>query len=82
MVTFHKLGELGRLGNQLFQYAALKGLASKTGYTDLAGGCLVVAFNAGINHPIIIVVLGSSPDGRFSDVLNLASTTLAYISQE
>ena len=33
MVTFHRLGELGRLGNQLFQYAALKGLASKTGYT-------------------------------------------------
>jgi hypothetical protein len=32
MVTFHKLGELGRLGNQLFQYAALKGLALKTGY--------------------------------------------------
>lgn len=32
MITFHKLGELGRLGNQLFQYAALKGLAVKTGY--------------------------------------------------
>jgi len=33
MITFHKLGELGRLGNQLFQYAALKGLATKKGYT-------------------------------------------------
>ena len=32
MITFHKLGELGRLGNQLFQYAALKGLAVKNGY--------------------------------------------------
>lgn len=32
MVTFHKLGELGRLGNQLFQYAAIKGLALKNGY--------------------------------------------------
>jgi hypothetical protein len=32
MVTFHKLGMLGRLGNQLFQYAALRGLASKNGY--------------------------------------------------
>lgn len=32
MVTFHKLGENGRLGNQLFQYAALKGLATKNGY--------------------------------------------------
>lgn len=32
MVTFHKLGEQGRLGNQLFQYAALKGLATKNNY--------------------------------------------------
>jgi hypothetical protein len=32
MITFHKLGELGRLGNQLFQYAALKGLGLKNGY--------------------------------------------------
>ena len=32
MVTFYKLGENGRLGNQLFQYAALKGLAVKNGY--------------------------------------------------
>jgi len=32
MVTFHKLGENGRLGNQLFQYAALKGLATKNDY--------------------------------------------------
>lgn len=32
MVTCHKLGENGRLGNQLFQYAALKGLATKNDY--------------------------------------------------
>jgi hypothetical protein len=32
MVTFLKLGEYGRLGNQLFQYAALRGLSSKNGY--------------------------------------------------
>lgn len=32
MITFHKLGELGRLGNQLFQYAALKGLGLRNGY--------------------------------------------------
>jgi hypothetical protein len=32
MITFHKLGELGRLGNQLFQYAALKSLGLKNGY--------------------------------------------------
>jgi hypothetical protein len=32
MVTSLNLGENGRLGNQLFQYAALKGLATKNGY--------------------------------------------------
>ncbi len=46
-------------------------IASKTGYTDLSGGNLVVAFDAGLNHPIIVTVLGSSQEGRFSDTLKL-----------
>tara|TARA_R110000824_G_scaffold1178_4_gene6343 strand:+ start:1700 stop:2578 length:879 start_codon:yes stop_codon:yes gene_type:complete len=32
MITFLELGKHGRLGNQLFQYAALKGIALKNGY--------------------------------------------------
>lgn len=48
-------------------------LGSKTGYTDLAGGNLTVAFDAGYNRPIIITVLGSSYDGRFSDVKKLVN---------
>jgi hypothetical protein len=32
MITFNKLGEHGRLGNQLFQYAALRALGLKNGY--------------------------------------------------
>ena len=32
-------------------------IASKTGFTDLAGGNLVIAFDAGINRPIIVSVL-------------------------
>jgi hypothetical protein len=32
MITFCRLGELGRLGNQLYQYAALKSLSLKRGY--------------------------------------------------
>lgn len=32
MITFYELGSLGRLGNQLFQYAALRGLGLKMGY--------------------------------------------------
>ena len=33
MITFLKLGTYGRLGNQLFQYAALKSLGLKNNYT-------------------------------------------------
>ncbi|MEX0673112.1 MAG: serine hydrolase [Candidatus Paceibacterota bacterium] len=51
-------------------------IASKTGYTDLSGGNLVVAFDAGLNHPIIVVVLGSGYDERFSDVLQLVNASI------
>ena len=32
MIGFNALGQLGRLGNQMFQFAALKGIARKHGY--------------------------------------------------
>jgi D-alanyl-D-alanine carboxypeptidase len=47
----------------------------KTGLTDLAGGNLAIAYDAGDNHPVIVVVLGSSQQGRFSDVTTLVETT-------
>ena len=31
MLGFNHLGKLGQLGNQMFQYAALRGIANKTG---------------------------------------------------
>ncbi len=43
-------------------------LLSKTGFTDLAGGNLLMVFDLAINHPIAIVVLGSTQEGRFTDV--------------
>jgi D-alanyl-D-alanine carboxypeptidase len=55
-------------------------IASKTGYTDLAGGNLAIAFDAGLAHPIIIVVLGSTEEGRFVDVETLTNATLAYLT--
>jgi D-alanyl-D-alanine carboxypeptidase len=55
-------------------------IASKTGYTELAGGNLVVAYDAGLNHPIIISVLGSTEEGRFEDVQKLVSATMKYIT--
>lgn len=55
-------------------------IASKTGFTDLAGGNLAVAFEAGPLRPIIIVVLGSTEEGRFQDVESLVRASLAAIS--
>lgn len=61
----------------------LEGLiASKTGYTALSGGNLVVAVNVGLNRPIIVTVLGSSQEGRFEDTLLLVEKARAYITQE
>ena len=56
-------------------------MASKTGYTDLAGGNLVIAFDAGFNHPVVISVLGSTPEGRFLDAEKLLWATLKYLSR-
>lgn len=53
-------------------------LLSKTGFTDLAGGNLAVVYDAGIGHPVAIVVLGSSRDGRFSDVQALHARADRY----
>lgn len=52
-------------------------LLSKTGYTDLAGGNLAVVFDAGIGHPVAVVVLGSTRDDRFVDVNRLVRATSA-----
>ncbi len=49
-------------------------LGSKTGYTDLAQGNLTIAFDAGYNRPVIITVLGSTYEDRFSDVLALTKS--------
>lgn len=56
-------------------------IASKTGYTSLAGGNLAIAFDGSIGKPIIIVVLGSTQNGRFSDVSTLISASLNYIKE-
>lgn len=55
-------------------------MISKTGYTDLAGGNLAILFDAGINHPIAVVVLGSSVEGRFTDAETLVKITLNALS--
>lgn len=57
-------------------------VASKTGLTDLAGGNLTVVFDVGIGHEIIISVLGSTKEERFSDVEKLIWASLEKIFEE
>lgn len=57
-------------------------LLSKTGFTDLAGGNLVVVYDAGIARPVAIAVLGSTRDARFSDVLALMHATQEQLAAE
>lgn len=55
-------------------------LLSKTGYTDLAGGNLALVFDAGIGHPIAVVVLGSSKTSRFTDGQSLVAAAVAHFA--
>lgn len=55
-------------------------LLSKTGFTDLAGGNLAIVYDAGMGRPIAIVVLGSSREGRFTDVNRLLARTNEYFA--
>lgn len=60
---------------------AIPGLiGSKTGYTELAGGNLVITFDVGLGYPIVVSVLGSSIDGRFDDVAQLVQASINYVA--
>jgi len=56
-------------------------IMGKTGYTDLAGGNLGIVYDAGIGHPVVAVVLGSTEDGRFQDMQALISATSRAIAE-
>ncbi|MFA5830427.1 MAG: serine hydrolase [Candidatus Paceibacterota bacterium] len=56
-------------------------IASKTGYTLLANGNLIIVFNAGLMKPIIVAVLDSTQEGRFSDVEKLVNASIQKIGQ-
>ena len=55
-------------------------VASKTGFTDLAGGNLSIIFDAGPSRPVAVVVLGSGLEGRFLDIERLTQATFEYLS--
>ena len=54
-------------------------LASKTGTTDLAGGNLAIIFKPNPTKTVVAVVLGSTPAGRFSDMLKLTKDTISQL---
>ena len=66
--------------NALAEIPALIG--SKTGYTDISGGNLGVILDPGINYPMVIIVLGSTFEDRFKDVVALSEATLDYFSSD
>jgi len=57
-------------------------IASKTGYTDAAGGNLAVVYDSGLNRPVSVVVLGSSRAGRFTDMTRLIKHTQEYFKKD
>ena len=62
-------GQIRGIPNTNQEVETLSGAeASKTGYTDLAGGNLGVIVDVTLGHPVVIVVLGSTKEGRFKDV--------------
>lgn len=54
----------------------------KTGFTDLAGGNLAVAYDADIGHPIVAVVLGSTKAGRFTDIQRLVAAAQITVTEQ
>lgn len=45
--------------------------ASKTGFTDMAGGNLVLVVDVTVGRPVVIVILGSTKNERFTDAYKL-----------
>lgn len=74
-------GIVHHIANTNQDVSAIPGIiGSKTGYTDLAGGNLVIIVDIGINHPVVIAVLGSTRDGRFTDVKQLIAAATEAIT--
>lgn len=56
-------------------------MMSKTGYTDLAGGNLAIVADMGLNDLVAFVVLKSSRESRFEDILTLQEEYFAQVRE-
>ncbi len=55
--------------------------ASKTGTTGLAGSSLAIIFSPIPNHPTVVVVLGSTTEGRYSDMQKMVEATINHFKK-
>lgn len=55
--------------------------ASKTGFTNISGGNLIISFTNNKDQTTIAVVLGSTFADRFTDIEKVAETTLRFMNQ-
>lgn len=55
-------------------------IASKTGFTNTAGGNLVLAFDPELGRPIVITIMGSTEKGRFEDARVLINAVMKYLN--
>ena len=60
MLAFNNIGSLGRLGNQMFEYAALRGIAAKHGYDFM----IPPSENGGIENYSLHSCFKLSPDRK------------------
>jgi D-alanyl-D-alanine carboxypeptidase len=81
--VFASSGRISGVPNTNQSIESLSGAeASKTGYTDKAGGNLGVVVDVSIGHPVVIVVLGSTREGRFRDMSVLYNALRKSINNE
>ena len=82
IMTFQSLGDrLHVATNTNDIISEIPGLvASKTGFTDTAGGNLAFIFDPELGRPIIVSILGSTGKGRFEDARSLVTAIMEYIN--
>lgn len=82
-LIFNQVGEYHQAENTNQNVDEIPGLiGSKTGFTTLAGGNLTMVFDAGVNRPVVVTVLGSTFNGRFDDTLKLIEAARKVISNQ
>ncbi len=80
-VNISSLNKIHNASNTNIYVDEISGIiGSKTGFTDKAGGNLMTVFGVGLNRPIVAVVLGSTLNGRFEDMIYITKETINQLS--